>query len=797
MGISPREDGEPPSGAGAAPAPLGRADPGIARGAPWARVLQTLILALAGLWIYWPALHGSWLWDDAGLVADNENLRSLHGLWRIWFSAPTLDYWPLTQTVFWAEWRLWGDHPLAFHAVGLALHLLGALLVWRVLRKLGLRWAWLAALVFAIHPLAVESVAWISETKNTLSLVFFLLSLGAYVDHERTGRRSGLVLSTACFLAAMLSKASVVMLPVTLLLYCWWRRGRVAWGDLARLIPHFTIALVLGVATLHFQSAHSAIDSAVDFRGPVVRLIGAETAVVFYLGKILFPVDLIPIYPRWALGESWPYALLSGLVLAAALGAMWARRGGWGRHALLGAGFFVINLLPVLGLARMTFMNISWVADHFVYLPMIGMIGLFAAGLEMLHRRLSSLYPALLSVGVAAVCAALAFRSRLCAAHWDNAQTLWSYTLERNPDAWMAHFNLAAALHREPGRLADAITHYEEALRLRPDLAEAHDNLGQALQATPGRLRDAILHYEEALRLEPGSAEAHNNLGGALEAIPGRLDEAVAQFREALRLKPGLAVAHNNLGSALQAVPRRLDEAIAQYGEALRLKPDFAEAHNNLGSALEATPGRQAEAAAQYEEALRLEPGFVEARVNLARILARTPGRSAEAVAQYMEALRFRPDFAEAHGNLANALVELPGRLDEAIAHYEEALRLKPGYAQAHYGLGYCLERKPGQSDRAIGQYEEALRLKPDYAEASNNLGIVLCRTGRIQEGMGRIEAAIRLQPGFAQAHLALASALLQVGRRQEAIAECDQALRLRPNDPAARRMLELIGPSR
>jgi tetratricopeptide (TPR) repeat protein len=752
---------------------------------------------MAGLWIYWPALHGSWLWDDVGLVAANENLRSLHGLWSIWFSAPALDYWPVTQTVFWAEWRLWGDRPVAFHGVDLALHLLSALLVWRVLRKLGLRWAWLAALVFTIHPLAVESVAWVSETKNTLSLAFFLLSLSAYLDHERTARRSDLALSVVCYLAAMLSKASVVMLPVTLLLYCWWRRGRVAWNDLAGLIPHFTIALVLGVATLHFQALHSSVDSAVDFRGPVTRLVGAETAVVFYLGKVLFPVALIPIYPRWDLGGSWPYALLSGVVLAAALWAMWARRSGWGRHALLGAGFFVINLIPVLGFARMTFMNISWVADHFVYLPMIGVIGLFAAGLERLHRRLSTFYPVLLNVGVAAVCGLLAFTSRLCAAHWANAETLWSYTLEHNPGAWMAHFNLAAAIHNAPGRLADAITHYGEALRLKPDFAEAHDNLGQALQATPGRLHEAIHHYEEALRLDPDFAEAHNNLGGALLAIPGRLDEAIAQFREALRLRPGLAEAHDNLGSALQEVPGRRDEAIAQYEEALRIRPDFAEAHNNLGSALEAIPGRLDEAVAQYEEALRLEPGFVEARVNLARILGGMPGRSDEAIAQYMEALRLKPDFAEAHANLGNTLVEIPGRLDEAIAHYEEALRLKPGYAQAHYGLGFALERKPGQLDRAIAHYEAALRLKPDYAEANNNLGIVLCMTGRIQEGIGRIEAAIRLQPGFAKAHLARASALLQLGRRQEATAECDQALELRPNDPAARRMLELIRASR
>ena len=823
-----RENEEPPPDARSTLVESGRYISGEAKGAPWKRILQASIIAVAGLWIYWPAIHGNWLWDDVGLVAGNESLRSLRGLWDIWFSSPSYDYWPMSSTVFWAEWHLWGDRPAAFHAVGLGLHLLSALLVWRVLGKLGLRWAWLAALVFTIHPLAVESVAWISETKNTLSLLFFLLSLSAYLDYDRTGRRSGHVFSILCFLAAMLSKASVVMLPVTLLLYCWWRRDRISWNDLARLAPHLAIALVLGLAAMHFQSAHAPVDPAVDSRGPITRLVGAETAAVFYLGKVFCPVALIPIYPRWALDKSWPFALLSGTFLAAALWLMCARRSGWGRHALLGFGFFLLNLLPALGFARMTFMNISWVADHFVYLPMIGMIGLFVLGVEACHRRLPAFQQPFLSFAVIALCGLLACGSRLCAAHWEGAEALWSYTIDRNPGAWMAQFNLAAEIHKVPGRLAEAIAHYEEAVRLKPDFAEAHNNLGSALQSIPGRLNKAVAHYGEALRLRPGFAEAHNNLGGALEAMPGRLDDAIAQYVEALRLKadfvqarlnlarvlgkmpgrldeaiaqygevlrlrPNLAEAHFNLGCDLQKAPGRLDEAIAQYREAVRLKPDYADAYFNLGVALEAMPGRTDEAVTQYEASLRLRPGFARAHFNLACALEKVPGRLDEAIAQYKEAIRLEPDLAEAHGNLGNVLVERPGRLDEAIAQYEEALLLKPDDARAHYGLGFALERMPGQLDRAIAQYEEALRLKTDYAEASNSLGIALCRTGRIQAGIGFIEAALRLHPDFAQAHLARASALLQIGRRDDAIAECGQVLRMRPDDPAARRMLELI----
>jgi tetratricopeptide (TPR) repeat protein len=555
----------------------------------------------------------------------------------------------MSLTVFWAEWHLWGEQTLAYHAVGLALHLLSAFLVWRVLSKLGLRWAWLAALVFTIHPLAVESVAWISETKNTLSLLFFLLSLSAYLDYERTGRKGEHILSILCFLAAMLSKASVVMLPVTLLLYCWWRRDRISWNDIARLIPYFAIALVLGLATLHFQSVHAHADSAVDSRGPITRLIGAETAIIFYLGKVFCPIVLIPIYPRWALDESWPFALLSGAILAAVFGIMYARRSSWGRHALLGFGFFLINLLPVLGFARMTFMNVSWVADHFVYLPIIGMIGLFVAGLEMFHRRVSAFYRPLLNIVVIALCGLLACRSRLYAAHWDNAEDLWSYTLDHNPSAWMAHFNLAAEIGKSPGRLADAITHYEEALRLKPDYADADCNLGASLVSL-GRIPEAIARYEEALRLNPGLAEAHNDLGNALGSL-GRTPEAIPHYEEALRLKPDYAEAHNNLGNALSTLGRA-PEAIPHYEEALRLRPDFYQANFNMGTALNSL-GRTPEAIAQYEQALRIKPDDATIHFYLAGALLRIPGRTSEAVAHLREVVRLQPDNDQARKILA------------------------------------------------------------------------------------------------------------------------------------------------
>ena len=795
MGKRHREEGEPHPAAQSASADFSHVDPVTAARAPWVRVLQASTIPIAGLWIYWSAVHGDWQWDDAILVTGNANLRSLHGLWNIWFSAPVTDYWPMSWTLLWIQWHFWGNQPVGYHVVSLLLHLLSSFLVWRVLGKLGLRWAWLAALLFAIHPLGAESVAWVSEIKNTLSLPFFLLSLSAYIDFERTQARSSHVLSILFYLVAMLSKTSVVMLPCILLLYCWWRRDRVTRKDAVGMIPYLAIALVLGIVTLHFQSVRVSADAAVDPQGFGGRLIGAEKAVVFYLGKVLFPSVLLPIYPRWSPWGPWLSALLTGAFLVIALGMILALRKSWGRHALLAIGFFLLNLLPVLGLARMTYMHISWVSDHFVYLPMIGTIGLFVLGLEAIHRRLPASWRPVLLVAMAALCCLLAWDSRHQAAHWRNAETLWTYTVDHNQGSQIGHYNLATALQKEgPGRLNDAITHFEEALRLKPDFAEAHSNLGSALAAVPGRLDEAIAQYEEALRLQPDLAEAHNNLGNALSRTPGRLNQAIAQFQEALRLDPDYAEAHNNLGNAWMRVPGRLDEAIAQYEEALRLQPNYAEAHNNLGGALGKMPGRLNEAVVQYEEALRLRPNYAEAHNNLGGALGGMPGRLNDAIAHFQEALRLRPDFAEAHNNLGTAWLRTPGRLNDAVAEYQEALRINPDFAEAHNNLGNALSKVPGRLNEAVAHYEEALRLNPDNGGTHNNLAGALGAQGRTSEAIAQYEEALRLMPGNAEIHFNVAVTLLSVpGRASEAAAHLREVLRLQPDNDRARQILARI----
>ena len=514
----------------------------------WKTVLEALVIVAAGLLIYWPALHGDWLWDDDLLVTDNSNLRSLWGLWGIWSTPPTTDYWPLSWTLLWIEWHLWGNESLGYHLCSLALHICSGILIWRLFNRLGMRWGWLGGLLFVIHPLAVESVAWISEIKNTLSLPFFLLSIDAWLDAEEK-QSSGYQRSVFYYLAAMLAKTSTVMLPLVLLLYCWWKRGHVTRQELKRMIPYVAIAVTLGLITVYFQNTGQG-NNQVEFGGLLVtRLIGAGTALFFYISKFILPVNLLPIYPRWTLDPPSFLQALALPALAVLLFGLWTRRGGWGRHALFGFGFFLLNLLPVLGLVKMKYMGISLVADHLVYVPMIGLVGLIVAGLEQLHERPSS-FPHLLgieTVSIFTVICLLLWESHAYARLFNNSETLWAYTLQYNPLALHAHNNLGDFFART-GRLSEAIVQFEQALKLKPDSAKAHYNLGTAFERT-GRMSEAIEQFEQALKIKPDYAEAYNNLGTVLFQ-KGRVSEAIEQFEQALKIKPDYAVAYYNLASA-------------------------------------------------------------------------------------------------------------------------------------------------------------------------------------------------------------------------------------------------------
>jgi tetratricopeptide (TPR) repeat protein len=754
------------------------------------------LIFCATLLVYLPALSGDFIWNDSDYVTA-PGLRSFGGLARIWTElGATEQYYPLLHSAFWVQHRLWGDHPLGYHIVTLLLHAGSALLFALILRRLfvsdraqpvcappgidhpavgggvallcplltrpGAGAAWLAALLFALHPVHVESVAWITEQKNTLSLAFYLAAALVYLRFDETRRPRTYVAALVLFVASLGCKTVTATLPAALLVIFWWKRGRLDWRrDVLPLLPWLALGAAAGLFSSWVERTYGGAQGA-DFQFPVLgRALVAGRAIWFYAGKLVWPSGLNFIYPRWTVDAAVWWQWLFPLGALAAGAALWALRRRT-RGPLAAFLFFVGSLFPVLGFVNLYGARYSWVWDHWQYLPDLGPIALAAAGLtagwERVARRLRWLGPGLVAA-LAVLLGALTWSH--CKMFHDD-QTLYRTTLARNPGCWMAHYNLGVIWSQTPGRRNDAIVQYEATLRLKPDHAKAHYNLGVIWSQMPGRLNDAIAQYEEALRLQPDSAEVHNNLGLAWVQMPGRLNNAIAQYEEALRLQPDSAEVHNNLGVAWSRMPGRLNDAIAQYEEALRLQPDFAQAHNNLGDVWLKVPGRLNDAIIQYEEAVRLQPDFAQAHDNLGVALAHVPGRMDDATAQFEEALRLQPDFAEAHNNLGLAWSQLPGRLNDAIAQYGEAVRLKPDFAQAHYNLGNVWSKMPGRLNDAIAQYGEAVRLKPDFAPAWHNLGASWFQLENLPAAAAAFREELRLSPNDPAARQALAAALQQ-----------------------------------
>jgi tetratricopeptide (TPR) repeat protein len=642
--------------------------------------LKVALLLLAGWFVYSPAMHGSWLWDDQAEISQNPEILDPAGYWKIWVQSANTDFFPLKSTVIWLQWRLWQDHTLGYHLTTVGLHLLSAFLLWRLFRKLGLRLAWFGALLFVVHPIMVGSVAWIAELKNTLSLPPLLLAASAYVDFDERRQWRYLALSACLFLAAMLCKTSVVMFPVVLLLYGWWKRGRISWGDWKASGVFFAISLGLGLVTIWFQHERAIAGTVIASGGFFSRLACAGLAIAFYFGKGIFPVGLLPLYPRWTVDPPSLLQFLPWLGLGLVLYWFWTRRAAWGRHALFGLGFFLVNLAPVLGFIPMSYLRYTWVADHFVYLPLIGLIGLATAGAGRLAASLTGSTRLYAMAGGIVLLGLLAGESRRYAANFQSEETLWSYTLKRNPTAWLAHNNLGSALLNQ-GQLPEAIAHFDAAVQLKPDYAPAYNNLGIAYYRL-GRPAESMEYFRRALGFQSNFAEAHLNLGNTLVQA-GRLPEAMEQYRQAIRLTPILAEAHNNLGNALYMADQPT-EAIAEFQQAIRIKPDYAEAHENLGS-IYARGGSFSEAIAHYQEALQLNPGKAATHNNLGFALVQA-GRLQPAIEQFEQAIRLKPDFADAHMNLGGALFQA-GRVEDAIRHYETALRLNPDLAEARRNL--------------------------------------------------------------------------------------------------------------
>jgi len=734
-----------------------------------------LLLLAVGLVFGQTVRHPFANYDDGEFVYENPHVApGLTGKGIFWaFSHFEGHYWiPLCRLSSMLDCQLYGLNAGGHHLTNVLLHATTAVLLFLVLGRLtGGFWpSALVAALFAVHPLHVESVAWVTERKDMLSGLFFVLTLGAYGWYARRPfSLSRYLLLVTVFVMGLMAKPMLVTLPLVLLLLDYWplrrmasaadispaggeRRGRFSLPMrcvLDKIPLLLLVALFCGV-TYWTMSNVVASEEQLPFSW---RIANALVSYVAYLSQFICPLGLAPFYPHPGTDLPLWKVIGAGVVLASISAGVLACRRRY-PYLLVGWLWYAGMLVPVIGLVQV---GAAAMADRFTYLPQIGLDVALAWGAADLCRS----WPSrrwVCGIASASVFAALMGCAWRQTSFWRDSETLWTHALACTSRNNVAHNNLGLALAGRD-RLDEAMAHYREALEIKPSHVEALTNLGVAF-ARLGRFGEAMAQYRQALEIKPDAAETHYDLGVALARL-GRFDEAMAHYRKALEIKPDHFEALNNLGVALARLGR-LGEAIAQYRQALEIKPGYLEAHNNLGNAL-ADGGQFDEAMAQYRQALEIKPDSVEAHNNLGRLLARL-GRFGEATAQYRQAVEIKPDSAEAYNNLGRLFTRL-NRFGEATAQYQKALEIEPGSAEARCNLGIAFARL-GRIDEAMAQFREALKIKPELAEAHHNLGIAAARLGRFDEAVAHYRKALEL--ATQQNNQALADAL------RAAIASCE-----------------------
>ncbi|MCC7350860.1 MAG: tetratricopeptide repeat protein [Phycisphaerales bacterium] len=652
-------------------------------------LLAIVALIALALLAYSPVLSAGYIWDDPDYVTHNPTLRTWDGLSNIWLSpTSTPQYYPLVFSSFWIEYHLWGLNPAGYHVDNVLLHALSAILLWVALKKLKVPGAWAAAAIFAVHPIEVESVAWITERKNVLSLTFYLAALLVYfrspngqkiIDPTTGDVRTHFWRSTAwwvalgLFIAALLSKTVTASWPAAVLVILWWKRSRIHWRDLVPLLPFFIIGIGLALNTAHMEHQQvGAYGSEWAFNW-IERSLIAGRALWFYAGKLIWPHPLAFIYPRWTINAHQPVQYLhpAAAVLVVAIFFFLRRR--IGRGALAAVLLYGGTLFPALGFFNVFPMRYSFVADHFQYHAGIALIALGVASTTRLLSRwkLPAFYVWMIC---AAVVADGLWMTRRQVRIYVDPMTLWTDTLSKNPNSWMVHMNLGhawmdqwkelnAAGQSGPARQAfgKALTEYQISLQLAPELPETHLVVGQAMAET-GDYEAAILYYRQTQRLAERSGraiwyvEVYNSLGLALSAT-GHPQQAISSYQRAIELRPNYARAHYNLAVELEK-QNRIDDAIAQYTRAIELDPDNIQAHYNLGNCY-LNQRRLAEAAEQYSTVLRLNPRHAAAHANRGWVFL-LAGQNNAAAADFQAALAIDPNLEPAKKGLQKVM---PGQI--------------------------------------------------------------------------------------------------------------------------------------
>lgn len=696
----------------------------------WPTILAGALLVVCALVTYAPVFANGFIWDDDDYVTRNRTLRSAYGLWAIWTKPHTLpQYYPLVHTTYWIEFHLWKLHPLGYHLVNVLLHATSVLLAWRLFLRLKIPGAWLASAIFAVHPVMVESVAWITERKNVLSLPLALASMLCYLrfsppaESEATSTSSRTrslyyVLSLLLFLGALLSKTVVATMPAVLLVIYWWKRGKITWTDAARLAPFFAVGAGLGLYTEQLERFHvGAVGEDFDFTW-ADRVLIAGRAAWFYAGKLVWPHPIIFFYPRWEIDDFawWQYLFPAAAI--ALLAGLWFARGRIGRGPLAAVLIFGGVLTPALGFFNVYPFRFSFVADHFQYHASLALIALFGAGFALAARRFAqpaqppspSTAPAngdpaqaaarteqpadrgapvlATQIAAAALLVALSVVSFRQSFTYYDLHTLYEDVIDKNPEAWVAYVNLGARLMLDKKR-DEALEMFREVIRLNPEHYRAHSAyalvlhvLGERDGFEPGQVDEAIHHFEEALRLKPTYARAREGLA-RVYANQRRYDEA-----------------HNQLNLVFEQYPRSLS-ALLLMGWML------------------IDEEKSSEAQGYFERAIEVKPDTLDGQLGLGLALL-NQGKYRKSVSPLEEAIEIDPQSFRAHYILGNALLNLDD-LKGAVEQYQLALEIEPENLEALSNLGVTYG-KMGQADEAIDCFERIMQVDPDYNGVKDNL---------------------------------------------------------------------------
>ena len=760
---------------------------------PWA----ALLLMVAA--VYWPALFADFVWDDKVFVLNSTQIQAWSGLLDTWINpagSNELHFWPMLNTSFWLDHKLWGFNPVGFHATNILLHGINTLLLWRLLTHMAVPGAWLIAALFALHPVHAEPVVWVTARKDLLATCFYLLAFGCWLRFRKTANAGSYLPLLALYAAALFSKTVAITLPAVLLVWVWWQQGRIAQRDLVQVAPLLLLGLAIGAYGLLYYSGRAYIDFEHTF---AERLVIASKALWFYAGKLLWPYPLVAIYPHWDVD---PTRLLNWLALPAALGlalALWLARHRLGRGPLAGALFFAITLAPMLGFADNSYMKYAFAADRYQYLASLGLmavlVGALVKGCQWLAAGRALAAPghapqrSLVTYGAGALAAlVLAVCGLLTQQHirlFQDEVTLFRHIVATNPSSPRAYFRLGGALVEEAP--AEAVEALKTALKREPDNVYTYVRLSNALMAleryedAEATLRTAIdrgldldkdAGIVDPLRQGHLGAKLPYNLGIVLLRLE-RPEKAEAAFRRTLRLEPDNLLARQGLATVL-ADRGRIDAALAllqQVADALVDQGRADAALALLQEVVEAMPERSIYL--KMAEIATAQGKMADAEAYNRRARAAGPHRLAS----------LRP-LAAKHYNA--------GRYTQALEIYQQIIALDPEDTSSYVYQGLALE-KLGRLPEAQQAYQKALALEPNHLQALSQLAVIFYNANRFEAALEPFQRLVTLRPDDVQAHLNLGATLAKLGQLQKALEQFETMLSLEPESESARGYIKLL----